>query len=120
MELGTSRSLHRLALQAIEAGGLEEAVLLLRSALKEDAQNSQAWNDLGVVMEILGNPTPAAECYTRALNANPFDREARANLVALELQAVARRRMKEQAVQIVMSRIEPAASRSTAARAISA
>lgn len=119
MDTDRSRSLHSLALEALEGGRLEEAVLLLRASVRESGPNSQAWNDLGVVMEALGNPTEAERCYARALDVNPFHREARTNLFALEMQTIARRRMKEQAVQIVMSRINPAVSTSRAARAIS-
>ncbi len=119
MHTDRSRSLHRLALAALEDGRLEEAVLFLRSAIRESSPNSQAWNDLGVVMEALGNPTQAAHCYAQALQVNPFHREARTNLFALEMQMIARKRMKEQAAQIVMSRINPAGSSSRAARAIS-
>lgn len=119
MDTDRSRSQHRLALEALEGGRLEEAVHLLRSAVGESHQNGQAWNDLGVVMEALGNPTQAARCYAQAMQVNPFHREARTNLFALEMQTMARRRMKEQAAQIVMSRIDPAGSTSRAARAIS-
>lgn len=99
---------------------MEEAVAWLRQAVSADAENSQAWNDLGVVMEALGNPTPASECYRRTLEINPFHREARSNLLALELQALTRQRMKEQAAQIFNSRIVPEGFSFRPARAIPA
>jgi Flp pilus assembly protein TadD len=120
MDLETSRSLHQLALTALEEGRLEESVLLLRSAVRDHTPNPQAWNDLGIVMEILGNPSQAAECYSRALCMNPFHREARSNLLGLEMQTMLRKQMKQQAAQIVMSRIKPASSEAKIARAISA
>lgn len=119
MEPNNSPSFHCQALEALMEGRIEESVHLLRSALEETPSDSQAWNDLGVVMEALGNPGQAIDCYARALQWHPFHREARANLLALEMQTIARKRMKEQAAHIVMSRIAPAASRPFAVRASS-
>jgi Flp pilus assembly protein TadD len=115
-----SESLHRMALEALEAGLMEEAVARLRQAVSEDAENSQAWNDLGVVMEALGNPTPAVECYRRALEISPMHREARSNLLTLELQAITRQRMREEAAQIFRSRMAPAGVGFRSARAMRA
>ncbi|HNY39761.1 MAG TPA: tetratricopeptide repeat protein [Bryobacteraceae bacterium] len=117
MEFDSSQSLHRQALEALEAGRLEESVNLLRATVQESPSDSQAWNDLGVVMEALGNPCQAAHCYAQALRSQPFHREARANLFAMEMQTLARRRLREQAAQIVMSRIAPAGPLPRAARA---
>lgn len=117
MEHNKSQSLHCQALEALDDGRLEESVHLLRAAVRQSPTDSQAWNDLGVVMEALGNPGQAVECYSQALRSHPFHREARANLFALEMQTVARRRLKGLAAQIVMSRIAPAGSFPLAARA---
>lgn len=115
-----SETLHRIALEALEMGRMEEAVAGLRQAVREDGDNSQAWNDLGVVMEALGNPTPAVECYTRALEISPFHREARSNLLNLELQTIARKRIREEAAQIFKSRMAPAGGSFPSARAMPA
>jgi len=103
----SNQSLHQQALEALENGRIEESVHLLRAAVEQSPSDSQVWNDLGVVMEVLGNPHQAVECYSNALVSHPFHREARANLIALELQTMTRKRLKEQATQIVMSRIAP-------------
>lgn len=117
MESNNSQSFHCQALEALMEGRIEESVHLLRAAAEQAPSDSEVWNDLGVVMEALGNPGQAVDCYTRALQWHPFHREARANLFALEMQTIARRRMKEQAAHIVMSRIAPAGSRPFAVRA---
>lgn len=117
---GRSETLHRMGLEALEAGRMEEAVARLRQAVSEDGENSQAWNDLGVVMEALGNPTPAVECYKRALEISPLHREARSNLMNLELQAITRQRMREEAAQMFRSRMTPAGVGLRSARAMPA
>ena len=115
-----SESSHRRALEALEAGRMEEAVAGLRRAVGEDEENCQAWNDLGVMMEALGNPTRAVECYSRAIAIDPLHREARSNLLNLEMQAITRLRMKEQAAQIFTSSMAAAGLGLRPARAISA
>lgn len=99
---------------------MEEAVAWLRQAVSEDGENSQAWNDLGVVMEALGNPTPAVVCYRRALEIRPDHQEARTNLFTLELQTLVRKQLKEEAAQIFRSRIAPPEAGFRSARAMPA
>ena len=99
---------------------MEEAVAGLRRAVGEDEENCQAWNDLGVMMEALGNPTRAVECYSRAIAIDPLHREARSNLLSLEMQAITRQRIREQAAQIFTSSMDPAGFGLHPARAIPA
>lgn len=70
----------------LESGEPEKAVVALRGALELDPGMADAWNDLGVVMEALGNPYEALRCYRRTLNAAPLHAEARSNLTLLTLQ----------------------------------
>jgi Flp pilus assembly protein TadD len=122
VNMANSRSelFHRMALEALEAGRMEEAVAGLRRAVGEDVENCQAWNDLGVLMEALGNPTKAVQCYGRAIEIDPLHREARSNLLNLEMQAMTRQRMREEAAQIFKSSMAAAGLGVPPARAISA
>ena len=47
-------------------------------------KNADAWNDLGVTLEALGNRKGALEAYTHALEAAPDNPGARANLARLK------------------------------------
>ena len=67
-------------------GRLEDAVAALRYALALQPDSSDTWNDMGVVMEALGNPHEAIRCYKRAIAAEPVQIEAQANLRMLMLQ----------------------------------
>lgn len=64
----------------------EEAVVLLRAALGLDPRHSSAANDLGVLMEALGNPSEALCYYRSAAEADPEHTEAQINLAALQMQ----------------------------------
>lgn len=81
--MNEAESLRRLGLAAFEEERLEEAVHSLRQAIAADPQMDSAWNDLGVVMEALGNPFEALSCYRRALCLDHTATEARENLDAL-------------------------------------
>jgi len=63
-----------------------EAASLLREAVLLDPHLASAHNDLGVLMESLGNPHEALHCYHAALVADPKHREAKRNLASLALQ----------------------------------
>ena len=117
MNAAHSNALHGLALLAVEQDRIEDAVALLRSAVAESPGNAAAWNDLGVVMEVLGNPRRAVECYALAIGADPAHMEARSNLIALGVQLEARRRMRETAPYAVMSKMGSAPRPVRAARA---
>lgn len=110
-----STALRYLALKALDEGRLEEAVNLLRGATEANRSDAKAWNDLGVVMETLGNPSTAARCYTEALAVDPFHSEARMNLGSLQMETAARRQLKALGLQAVMSRSRMGSS--SAARA---
>lgn len=76
---------HR-ALELLDAGQIEETVMILRCAVECNPRNSRAWNDLGVVMETLGNPMEAVRCYRRCIALEPGRSEARQDLGMLLLQ----------------------------------
>lgn len=82
----TARRLHRHGVLALQDQRMEDAVLALRQAVELDPAFVSAWNDLGVVMEALGNPTEAVRCYRRALTVQPEQSEAKSNLGMLLLQ----------------------------------
>ena len=80
-----AESLRLQGLAAFADERMEEAVRALRQALVADPQLDLAWNDLGVVMEALGNPYEALSCYRRALCLDHTAAEPRENLDALLL-----------------------------------
>lgn len=74
------------ALDLIDAGQTHEGMMVLRCAVECNPRNSRAWNDLGVVLETLGNSMEAVRCYRRAIALEPGRSEARQNLGMLLLQ----------------------------------
>jgi len=83
----TASQCHREALQLLDQGLVQDAVLHLRRAVLLDPSCAPAWNDLGVILEALGNRRDAVECYRRAIRAQPGMKEPRRNLLALAAQA---------------------------------
>lgn len=79
--------LHCAALELLDSGCIEDAVRCLRRALDLDPLRAAAWNDLGVILETLGNRRDAVHCYRQALRAQPGMAEPRNNLFALALEA---------------------------------
>jgi len=77
---------HRQGVAALEEQRMEDAVYALRQAVALEPRLVSAWNDLGVVMEALGNPIEAVRCYRRALSVQPEQSEAKSNLGMLLLQ----------------------------------
>jgi Flp pilus assembly protein TadD len=82
----TAERSQQLGVEALIEGRLEDAVFLLRQAVDADPGFGRAWNDLGVVMEALGNPLEAVRCYRRAVSSTSACREASSNLGLLALQ----------------------------------
>lgn len=83
----TAGQLHLEALQLLERGLVQDAVLRLRQALDADPSCVPAWNDLGVILEALGNRRDAVWCYRQALRTRPGMEEPLRNLLALAAQA---------------------------------
>lgn len=82
----TAKKYHCAGVDALGKDRLEDAVRALRLAVELDPDLHVAWNDLGVVMEALGNPCEAVRCYRRALGTHAGFVEARTNLGMLMLQ----------------------------------
>lgn len=80
---------HLAGLEFLVSGQVEDAVRWLRYAVDLDPGRASAWNDLGVILEALGNTSDAIYCYHRALQAQPDMDEPRRNLLALAVQAAA-------------------------------
>jgi|GEM_PF-2283261 Flp pilus assembly protein TadD len=78
---------HARALEHLANEQIEDAVRCLRRAVALDPQAAGAWNDLGVVLEALGNRRDAVHCYQQALRARPGMKAAIRNLMALAIQA---------------------------------
>lgn len=88
---------YRNGLAALAAQRMEDAVSELREAVRLNPAMSAGWNDLGVVMEALGNPTDAMHCYGRAIEADPTHDEARENLASLTMQIDLAKALRRQA-----------------------
>lgn len=82
----TAKKYHRAGVDALAGNQPEDAVRALRLAVELDPELALAWNDLGVVMDALGNAHEAIRCYKRALALRPASVEARSNLGMLMLQ----------------------------------
>ena len=82
----TAKKYHRAGVDALGKNRPEDAVRALRLAVELDPNLDVAWNDLGVVMEALGNSQEAVRCYKRALGVRASFVEARTNLGMLLLQ----------------------------------
>ncbi len=82
----TAQDYHRMGVRALEAQRLEDAVIALRHAVELNPHMGRTWNDLGVVMEALGNPREAIRCYRQALAVQPDNQDAQGNLGMLMLQ----------------------------------
>ena len=98
------RQLRTFAVQALAEQRLEDAVIALRQAVEMDPCLEWAWNDLGVVMEALGNPREAMRCYRQALRVQPSHREAFSNLGLLTLQMDFAQALRHQALTAVAGR----------------
>ena len=70
----------------LEAGRLEDAVRIMRCAVECNPASAPAWNDMGILLEAMGNPMEAVRCYRRALRVEPHHREARQTLGLLTLE----------------------------------
>jgi Flp pilus assembly protein TadD len=77
---------HLRGLVALEAQLLQDAVMEFREALRLNPNLPRVWNDLGVVMEALGNTRDALQCYSLALQCDPQSEEARENWADLTMQ----------------------------------
>jgi tetratricopeptide (TPR) repeat protein len=49
-----------------------------------DEKNSEAWNNLGSIFEITGQPEDAITAYQKSLALNPYQEEANINLAQIE------------------------------------
>lgn len=78
-----AEALYRKGVTELDAGRLEDAVKSLREAVLVFPAHAGAWNDLGVVMEVLENHSDAMACYRAALRCRPDHAEARSNLKML-------------------------------------
>jgi Flp pilus assembly protein TadD len=71
----------------LQRGLVLDAVLRLRQAVDHGSSGAAAWNDLGVILEALGNRRDAVYCHQQALRARPGMKAAIRNLMALAIQA---------------------------------
>ena len=83
----TAKQWHAAALEHLANDRIEDAVRCLRHAVALDPRAADAWNDLGVVLEALGNRRDAVHCYQQALRTRPGMKEAVRNLMALAMQS---------------------------------
>ncbi len=52
-----------------------------RAAVEMDPQYSEAWNNLGVTLNVLGKPADALHAFERAVETGPQNKEAATNLI---------------------------------------
>ena len=69
----------------LKAGKNSEARDVYASATNRDSHNAQAWNGLGVSLELIGKKADAENAYLEAINLNPGELAARNNLAHLYL-----------------------------------
>jgi Flp pilus assembly protein TadD len=81
-----AEALWREGVQLLYNQQCEEAVHHLRQSACVDPSFAPAFNDLGVLMEALGNREQALVCYRAALRAEPNHQPASENLALLMLQ----------------------------------
>lgn len=91
------------ALELLDAGRVGEALAGLRLAVEHNPRNFKAWNDLGVVLETVGNPLDAVRCYRRSVALEPGRTEARQNLGMLLLQIGLAQALERQALTSSMA-----------------
>lgn len=94
-----ARTLHRDALVALRESRLPEAARGLRAAVLLAPRCAAYWNDLGVVMEALGEPAEALKCYRTALDRETGHPEASDNYQDLRRQLKLFRELENQMVK---------------------
>ncbi len=70
---------NRFAIKAAEVGLWNEAIFRWKQVLVIDAENSKAYNNLGVAYEALGETEEAVSCYQRAAEIAPDNQYYRLN-----------------------------------------
>jgi predicted Zn-dependent protease len=80
MSLEKSEELVKLAVNALQAGKLEECLELARQAVDEEPRNSHAHQILGVALAKSGKADEATEALRRGVQTNPYDPSAYYNL----------------------------------------
>lgn len=88
---------HQAGIAALASDRLEDAVRSFRRAVELNPRLEAGWNDLGVVMEALGNPAEALNCYRKVLDLRPDHAQARENLGMLCFQMKAATMLNRQA-----------------------
>jgi len=84
--LRRAEALWRAGVERLAEDCVPEAVAIFRECTAAYPAFAPAHNDLGVLMEALGNPVQALACYRAALAADPCHRQARHNLASLSIE----------------------------------
>ncbi|MBI5838118.1 MAG: glycosyltransferase family 39 protein [Candidatus Eisenbacteria bacterium] len=74
---------YNVALGLGDAGQLQQAILLCRSALEQDPDSEEGWVNLGIFEARRGAVPEAEMCFRNALELEPSDPDALGNLAAL-------------------------------------
>lgn len=72
--------LHFLGLLHFDAGKADNAVVLIRKSLEQNARNAAAYNNLGNILKLSDKPDEALEAYVRAVEIEPRHDEAWSNI----------------------------------------
>lgn len=95
--MSSAEAAYRRGVACLDQDRLEEALHAFRAAVRLDPYHADAHANLGVLMEVLGNPHDALHCYEAALSVNPAHAGARANLTMLRVALDMARALRAQA-----------------------
>jgi Flp pilus assembly protein TadD len=95
--MSSAEAAYRRGVAYLDHDQLEEALHAFRTAVHLDPYHSDAYANLGVLMEVLGNPHDALHCYEAALAADPAHARARTNLAMLKVALQMARALRAQA-----------------------
>jgi len=72
--------LHFLGLLHFDAGKPDNAVILIRKSLEQNARNAAAYNNLGNILKLSGKQDEALEAYVKAVEIEPRHQDAWSNI----------------------------------------
>ena len=80
------KALFNLGTLYVQLGDYNRGIGFFKNVLELDEENPQAWNNLGSIFEITGQPEEAIKAYQKSLALNPYQEEANINLVQIQFE----------------------------------